>query len=69
MSTVATAPPRPLWRRLIGFNLIVAIALGVGGFFLGWFIGDQIQATSLAYYSPRPARTTSRCCSATGSAS
>ena len=49
MSTVATA--RPLWRRLIGFNLLTATALGVGGFFLGWFIGDQIQGSSITYYS------------------
>ncbi len=49
MSTVATA--RPLWRRLIGFNLLTATALGVGGFFLGWFIGDRIQGSSISYYS------------------
>ena len=49
MSTVATA--RPLWRRLIGFNLLTATALGVGGFFLGWFIGDRIQGSSITYYS------------------
>jgi len=49
MSTVATG--RPLWRRLIGFNLITALALGVGGFFLGWFIGDRIQGPSIIYYS------------------
>jgi cytochrome c oxidase subunit I len=33
---------RPLWRRLIGFNLLTAVVLGVGGYYLGWFIGHQI---------------------------
>jgi len=49
MSTVATA--RPLWRRLIGFNLLTALVLGVGGFFLGWFIGGRIQGSSITYYT------------------
>ncbi len=52
MSTTAatlTPPARPLWRRLIGFNLLTAVALGVGGYYLGWFIGHQIKAPSLAY--------------------
>ena len=34
---------RPLWRRLIGFNLLTAVILGVGGYYLGWFIGHQID--------------------------
>ena len=50
MSTVATT--RPLWRRLIGFNLLTALALGVGGFFLGWFIGDRIQGSSIFHILP-----------------
>jgi cytochrome c oxidase subunit I len=33
---------RPLWRRLVGFNLLTAVVLGVGGYYLGWFIGHQI---------------------------
>ena len=28
----------------LGFNLFTAIALGIGGFFLGAFIGGQIAA-------------------------
>ena len=36
-------PPAPLWRRLIGFNLLTAVILGVGGYYLGWFIGHQIN--------------------------
>jgi cytochrome c oxidase subunit 1 len=31
-----------VWRRLIGFNLLTAVALGVGGYYLGWFIGHLI---------------------------
>ena len=40
---------RPLWRRLIGFNLLTAVALGVGGYYLGWFIGHQIGGPSYKY--------------------
>jgi cytochrome c oxidase subunit 1 len=46
----APAPSaRPLWRRLIGFNLLSAVLLGVGGYYLGWFIGHQITGKSFAY--------------------
>ena len=48
MSDATTA--RPLWRRFIGFNLLSGIALLVGGFYLGWWIGHQIHAESLASY-------------------
>src|SRR3982074_205796 len=40
---------RPLWRRLIGFNLLTAGARGVGGYYLGWFIGHQISGPSYKY--------------------
>src|SRR3984893_5816708 len=30
--------------RFVGFNLLSALALGIGGFFFGAFIGDQIAA-------------------------
>ncbi|MEA2140008.1 MAG: cytochrome c oxidase subunit [Solirubrobacteraceae bacterium] len=36
---------RPLWRRLIGFNLLSAVLLGVGGYYLGWFIGHQVSSS------------------------
>ena len=36
------AEPRPLWRRLIGFNLLTAVILGVGGYYLGWWIGHLV---------------------------
>ncbi len=35
-------PARPVWRRLIGFNLLTAVLLGVGGYYLGWFLGHQV---------------------------
>jgi cytochrome c oxidase subunit 1 len=38
-----------LWRRLIGFNLLTAVLLGVGGYYLGWFIGHQISGKSFEY--------------------
>jgi cytochrome c oxidase subunit I len=42
MSQAVIALRPPLMRRLIGFNLFTAIALGIGGFFLGAWIGGQI---------------------------
>ena len=38
-----------MWRRLIGFNLLTAVALGVGGYYLGWFIGHQVGGKSFEY--------------------
>jgi cytochrome c oxidase subunit 1 len=42
---------RPLLRRLIGFNLLSAVLLGVGGYYLGWFIGHQISGKSFEFRS------------------
>ncbi len=36
---------RPLLRRLIGFNLLSAVLLGVGGYYLGWFVGHQVSTS------------------------
>jgi cytochrome c oxidase subunit I len=37
-------------RRLVGFNLLTAVVLAVGGYFLGAWVGDRIAtAPSLAY--------------------
>jgi cytochrome c oxidase subunit 1 len=44
MSAATTVARRPLWRRLLGFNLLAAIVLGVAGFFLGSWIGSRIGA-------------------------
>jgi cytochrome c oxidase subunit I len=52
MSAVAAtlaAPPRPLWRRLISFNLLTGILLGIAGWFIGHAIGNAIHAPSLDY--------------------
>jgi cytochrome c oxidase subunit I len=38
-------PPRqtaPIWRRLIGFNALVAFLLAIGGYFLGHWVGTRI---------------------------
>ena len=52
-TTTAALPrtPQPLWRRLIGFNLLAGIVLGVVGWFIGWVIGTHIHASSLEYFS------------------
>ena len=42
MSVTPIAARPPVWRRLIGFNMLTGLALGVGGWFLGNWIGDQI---------------------------
>lgn len=47
-----TEPPaRPLGRRLLGFNLLSGIVLGVAGFYVGWWLGHQIHAKSLDYFA------------------
>ena len=45
------ASRRPLWRRLVGFNLLTAVLLGVAGYYLGWFIGHQINGKSFEFQS------------------
>jgi cytochrome c oxidase subunit 1 len=42
---------RPLWRRLIGFNLLGGIVLGVIGWLIGYFIGDHVHAPSIDYFA------------------
>ncbi|HEY0316994.1 MAG TPA: cbb3-type cytochrome c oxidase subunit I [Solirubrobacterales bacterium] len=43
------AVSRPIWRRLIGFNLLGGIVLGIAGFYFGWWLGHQIHAESLEF--------------------
>ncbi|HME02792.1 MAG TPA: cbb3-type cytochrome c oxidase subunit I [Solirubrobacteraceae bacterium] len=52
VEAASTPPPihTPLWRRLIGFNLLTAVLLGVGGYYLGWFIGRQIGFEGSFHY-------------------
>jgi cytochrome c oxidase subunit 1 len=40
-----------MWRRVVGFNLLLAVVLGVGGYYLGWFIGHQISGKSFEFQS------------------
>ena len=41
---------RPAWQRLIGFNLLTGIVLGIVGWFVGYVIGDNIHGAGLQYY-------------------
>jgi cytochrome c oxidase subunit 1 len=37
-------------RRLLGYNLLTAVVLGIVGFYVGWWLGHQITGPSLAYF-------------------
>jgi cytochrome c oxidase subunit 1 len=50
-STVPERPARPLWRRLVGFNLLTAVLLGVAGYYLGWWIGHLFTDTKSYEYT------------------
>ncbi len=51
MSAVALPVQRPpLWRRLLGFNLLTGIVLSVVGWFVGHLIGSAIHAPSLDFF-------------------
>jgi cytochrome c oxidase subunit I len=51
MSTTIASQSQPapvkssLLRRLVGFNLLTAVLLGVAGYYLGWFIGHRASTT------------------------
>ncbi len=53
MSAIAVSAPAPRtgWRQFMGFNVLTGIALGIGGWFLGYFIGNHIHGGGLTYYS------------------
>ncbi len=42
MSATPIAAHPPVWRRLIGFNMLTGLLLGIGGWFLGAWIGGQM---------------------------
>jgi cytochrome c oxidase subunit 1 len=42
MTETSVEAPRSAWRGLIGFNLLTAIVLGVGGFYFGAWIGGKM---------------------------
>jgi cytochrome c oxidase subunit 1 len=52
MSTIAATVPAPRsgFRQFLGFNILTGIILGVGGWFLGYLIGDHIHGPNLDYY-------------------
>jgi cytochrome c oxidase subunit 1 len=52
MSAIAVTgrPATPLWRRMIGFNVLTGIILGIGGWFLGYWLGTKISGEALNYY-------------------
>ena len=47
-------------RSLLGFNAATAVVLGIGGYYLGWFLGHHITGASVAYFSATSTRTTFR---------
>ncbi|HKD93885.1 MAG TPA: hypothetical protein VKB43_04155, partial [Gaiellaceae bacterium] len=51
MTASAVAPTPPLWRRLIGFNFLTGLILGVVGWYVGWFGAHAIHAASIDYFS------------------
>jgi cytochrome c oxidase subunit 1 len=42
VSSTAITVRRAVWRRLIGFNMLTGLVLGIGGWFLGAYIGGQM---------------------------
>jgi cytochrome c oxidase subunit 1 len=38
-------------RRLLGYNLLSAVVLGIVGFYVGWWLGHQITGPSIAYFA------------------
>ncbi len=50
MSTTAVETRAPLWRRLIGFNLLTGIIFGIVGYYVGWFLGHHITGASVDYF-------------------
>jgi cytochrome c oxidase subunit 1 len=47
----ASAAARPARPRLLGFNLLTGIVLGVAGYYLGWFIGHHVYGASVGYFA------------------
>src|SRR6202046_4262815 len=58
MSTIAVPAVRPpLWRRLIGFNLLAGIVLGIIGYIIGYWIGGRFSGAGLASFSAEAGQT------------
>jgi cytochrome c oxidase subunit I len=50
-SISVTAARPPVWRRLLGFNVLTGIVLAIVGWLIGDWIGNRIHATSITYYT------------------
>jgi cytochrome c oxidase subunit 1 len=50
MSSTAVATP-PVWRRLVGFNLLTGCILGVVGWYAGWYAAHLIVGPSIDYFA------------------
>jgi cytochrome c oxidase subunit 1 len=50
-ATAIAVGRRPVWRGLIGFNLLTGIVLAIVGWLIGNFIGNRIHAPSIVYYT------------------
>lgn len=48
--TVPIPVPRSGARRYLSYNMLTGVLLGIGGWFLGYFIGDHIHGAGVAYY-------------------
>jgi cytochrome c oxidase subunit I len=48
--TAVALPAPPMWRRLIGFNLLTGLVLGVGGWYVGWFGAHAVVGPSIDYF-------------------
>ncbi len=51
MSAIAVEQHPPVWRRLVGFNLLTGCLLGIGGWYVGWFAAHGIVGPSIAYFA------------------
>jgi cytochrome c oxidase subunit I len=52
MSAIAVpAGQQPLWRRLLGYNVLTGIVFGIIGWFVGYAIGNAVHAGSLDYFT------------------
>ena len=46
----ATLRPSPIWRRLVGFNFLAGLVLGVVGWYVGWFGAHAVVGPSIDYF-------------------
>ncbi len=54
MSAIAVSVPagrRTGWQRFIGFNMFTGILLGIGGWYIGQLIGNNLHGQDILYYS------------------